>query len=332
MSKSNKTDIVDLFCGVGGFSCGAKQAGHHIALLVDNHDAVLSCAGCNFPEAKVVNLTLGTVESDNIIMKQISNWSKTHIHASPPCTSLSNANKTASDAERMEALRLLGWCIEFALNSGCSSYSVENVSTPIILDFVRQKCALYPDRMDYITLDCASFGVPQARRRLIISSPHIVNKLRNSQNKRCTVRQALGNVLASDYVKNAATSVKKKVYLRSVDEIGFTVTASRCLTFCDREGNTVRGMHPSELAALQTFPPGWKLPSSFREQIKAIGNAIPPLFAKCIMSICGTDEKIEAKNGIMSETCLTSTCDRCTGCVLLEAKVRRIETILQYLL
>lgn len=41
-----------------------------------------------------------------------------------------------------------------------------------------------------------------------------------------------------------------------------------------------RPLATEEMLALQTFPPGWKLAGSYRDHVKMIGNATPPLLAE----------------------------------------------------
>ena len=44
------TNVVDLFCGIGGFSCGAKHAGHNVVMAVDSSSDLLKCRAANNPE------------------------------------------------------------------------------------------------------------------------------------------------------------------------------------------------------------------------------------------------------------------------------------------
>jgi len=46
------TDVVDLFCGIGGFSCGTTMGGHRVVLAVDNNKDLLNCHKKNHPECR----------------------------------------------------------------------------------------------------------------------------------------------------------------------------------------------------------------------------------------------------------------------------------------
>lgn len=51
--------VIDLFCGCGGFSEGAKQAGASVKLAVDNWDKALSVHNKNHPDPEHWNIELG---------------------------------------------------------------------------------------------------------------------------------------------------------------------------------------------------------------------------------------------------------------------------------
>ena len=63
MSKKD-VYVIDLFCGIGGFSEGAKQAGAKVILAVDNWEIALEVHKNNHPDTEHWNLTLGGDISD----------------------------------------------------------------------------------------------------------------------------------------------------------------------------------------------------------------------------------------------------------------------------
>ena len=74
--------------------------------------------------------------------------------------------------------RLIEWYVKFAIDSGATSFTMEQVATPPVrkaLDALRRN---HRARLDYEVLDFAKIGVPQHRRRLIAGSPHLIAKLR----------------------------------------------------------------------------------------------------------------------------------------------------------
>ena len=75
--------VCDMFCGICGYSIGAKRKGHKIGLLIDNNAEICQLATINFPEAEVLNLTIGTPESRKILLEKLKKYDKKtlHIHA-----------------------------------------------------------------------------------------------------------------------------------------------------------------------------------------------------------------------------------------------------------
>ena len=93
-------DVVDLFCGVGGFSEGARQAGHRVVLAVDGNKNALDAHKLNHPSAVH---ELAILPAENLVQLLPSAGAKWHLHGSPPCTKLSRAGGTnRSAADRAE--------------------------------------------------------------------------------------------------------------------------------------------------------------------------------------------------------------------------------------
>ena len=84
-------DVVDLFCGVGGFSEGARQAGHRVVLAVDSNTSALDAHKLNHPLAVH---ELAILPAENLQQLLPSAGAKWHLHGSPPCTKLSRAGGT----------------------------------------------------------------------------------------------------------------------------------------------------------------------------------------------------------------------------------------------
>ena len=77
--------VVDLFCGMGGFSKGLQQAGCTIVAGVDLNKQALESYKLNFPdaaaiEADITKLTLKDLPEHDLLI------------GSPPCQKFSQAN------------------------------------------------------------------------------------------------------------------------------------------------------------------------------------------------------------------------------------------------
>ena len=103
-------EVVDLFCGGGGFSEGAKNAGAKVVCAIDNWDAALKVHHANHPKVPTFNFELGgsIVETAVFIREHLTPGSHFHLHGSPPCQALSNASNHNSD----DGMRLVNWFID----------------------------------------------------------------------------------------------------------------------------------------------------------------------------------------------------------------------------
>ena len=140
-TTSGPIDVVDLFCGVGGFSEGARLAGHRVVLAVDSNECALDAHKLNHPSAV---RELATLPAENLQQLLPSAGTKWHLHGSPPCTKLSRAggtNRSASD--RAEGLFLVNWLLNLVAEVGCTTWSMEQVAQEDVLAELaaRQKAA-----------------------------------------------------------------------------------------------------------------------------------------------------------------------------------------------
>ena len=80
--------VCDLFAGLGGFSCGALEAGAEVVLAIDSDPVPLKLLGANSPQTITVVATLG---KDPVKIPPAG--PDFHIHMSTPCTELSIARR-----------------------------------------------------------------------------------------------------------------------------------------------------------------------------------------------------------------------------------------------
>ena len=78
--------VCDLFAGLGGFTCGALEAGADVVLAVDSDPVPLKLLGANAPRTTTVVATLGR---DSVDLPPAA--PDLHVHMSTPCTTLSVA-------------------------------------------------------------------------------------------------------------------------------------------------------------------------------------------------------------------------------------------------
>lgn len=283
-------EVVDLFCGIGGFSAGAIAAGAKVVLGADRDSVPLKLWAANVVGGRAKLVTLGKQESDDALVLPPPSVSL-HIHSSPPCTEFSPARNgsvgSAVAADVEGGVQVMRWALDLVLERGDFSWSLENVSTPTTRAVLVEYTNRFPGRVHFATFDAADFGAPQTRCRLVAAPPRVIRSLQEMPSaRRVSVRGAFekyGLEVPASHFKNQTRNRDGTACVRSVEEQGFTVCASHALTWCDREGKTVRVMTASESAVLMGFPPEWRLPPGSRNAQRAVGNAMCTHLSRAIM-------------------------------------------------
>ena len=292
------TDVVDLFCGIGGFSCGAVAAGHRVVLAVDSAPLLLGCHIRNHPRCQHVCTQL----PDELPLPTSGRW---HLHGSPPCQKLS-IMQSVPDAEELEhAVDLVAWFLSLVERTRPTTWSMEQVNHASVRNLLTEFKRKHPVLCDWDSFNAADYGVPQLRKRIIAGSPVLINGLRNSASPddRPHVRDFIPDpplpfircaiYKRPEYIKKTETTPPNRHgpyievplcdQIRSVDEVGWTMLATGWKAWCDKEGNMLRHVTAEECALLQTFPADYTLPFGARIKMIGIGNALPPALARAIM-------------------------------------------------
>ena len=164
--------VVDLFCGLGGFSAGAIEAGAEVILGVDHDSVPLKLWAANIPGARAKLAKLGS-DGTQIDLPQAS--PSLHVHTSPPCTDLSLARGGKLPAADVEAgIHMIRWALDLVLERGDESWSLENVSTPKTREVLTEYATRFPGLVGWTTLDAAEFGAAQTRIRLIAAPLRLI--------------------------------------------------------------------------------------------------------------------------------------------------------------
>ena len=215
-----------------------------------------------------------------------SAYSNLHVHLSPPCTTLSAANRDASSQAVAEGLESIRHALQFVLDAGYKSWSLENVSTPAVRRLLSKFVNELPERVAYTIVDAADLGTPSTRLRLIAGPPALIRRLREMPVYRVSVADAFesaGVDLPAGHIKNGTRTRNGKSCIRNVQGVSHTQLASHPLVWCKADGTTIRCLTVTETAILLGFPKEWMLPNGSRAGIRAIGNAVAPPVAKAIM-------------------------------------------------
>ena len=148
--------VIDLFCGMGGFSQGAIDAGAEVILSVDSWDYAVKVHIENHPDVKIIRMELGHPSHYRMFKRLVDEYRAkgyhVHIHGSPPCQALSNASRR----DASEGMPLVLWFLDLVERCEPDSWSMENVVP------VRKRL---PEGTPSVVLNSADFGVAQTRRR-----------------------------------------------------------------------------------------------------------------------------------------------------------------------
>jgi DNA (cytosine-5)-methyltransferase 1 len=289
---------VDLFAGFGGFTTGAESAGAKVLWAANHWPVAVKVHAHNHPH--VEHACQDLMQCD---------WTRLPrgidlVLASPACQGHSRASQPKRGKQH-EIMRMTAWAVIDCLEvTRPRSVLVENV--PAFLKwplFDTWKQAF--DRLGYhVTvqvLDAAKCGVPQRRKRLIVSG----NRKRAIEIKEPgTTEQpfaehidwnagkwkpiakagpdARQRMVAAALFRGGRCLVQHVTGHRGIglDEPIRTITTK--MQWCLVDGDRYRFLTPREIARGMSFPDSYEIPDGIGATlaIKGFGNAIPPKMAE----------------------------------------------------
>ena len=296
--------VVDLFCGAGGFSQGAREAGCRVAFACDSDQNAVDCYRVNHPGVDCRLLTLPDAGLPLPVDERA--W---HLHGSPPCTMFSTMRSHYA-RETSVSESLVRWFLDLVLRSSCASWTMEEVACSELLRLLDEYRRRAPGRVAFASVDFSLLGVPQTRTRLIAGSPHVVAGLQRAccSSLVRSVRDAIPDVRAKlignskrwgiqKLRPNRKPGETKYVYYtldrpdqhtRPVDRPCFTLVAhgNTVWVMVTRDGERLEArLTKQEFAALQTFPRSYVWAEGTTLARHLIGNAVPPLVARRMLEL-----------------------------------------------
>ena len=273
--------VIDLFCGIGGFSTGAIQAGANVILAVDMWNDAIVIHTKNHPNTTHWVEELGG--DCNIFMEKmqqflIKNYGARdayhlHIHGSPPCQNLSSLNVNRDEEE---GLRLVIWTLNLIKKMNPNSWTLEQVYNSKLKNLMN----LHNGKL----VQCKDYGVPQMRKRVIMGTINWndVEKIEfirpldlfKNNNTRPDVDWCKYQFMAS--YGGGRDSI-----FHPLTEVSYTVTCSVVGRLYIKDEKRGVCINTEEALLLQTFPINYDLGNSTRSmKNKFIGNALPPALAQ----------------------------------------------------
>ncbi len=166
----NDFNLIDLYCGCGGFGLGAHLAGFNVKLAVDLDATLSSAYKKNFPNTDVKNYDLASTSTTQLL-NDIDNTHISGVIGGPPCQGFSHIGKKDSSDPRNE---LLHHYFIHVQNIQPDFFIMENVPGLLSKDTRGQlDDAIAIVSSDYriigpIILDACDFGVPTSRKRAVV--------------------------------------------------------------------------------------------------------------------------------------------------------------------
>ncbi|MBB78081.1 MAG: hypothetical protein CL844_03670 [Crocinitomicaceae bacterium] len=306
----HKPLVVELFCGIGGWTEGARQAGCHTVLAVDSNVQLLRLHNLNHPETTQCVMTVGTDTEDELlelIRAHVPPGRAFHLHGSPPCQRISctSAVRDAGNHDVDGGVSLVNWFVAFVHRLQPTTWTMEEVPHAQLTGALGMARQFHPAMIDYVPiLTMSDYGVPQHRKRCIAGTPRLVERLRSDASLRADA-PVLSEVLdppegatvcmastgkEPDYTQNVAhadgtyTNNTIRRCMRSVHEVAWTCMAGHPHCWRTPDFRKVRWFTVREQAALQTFPPTYQYGTHTQTALTGIGNAVPPRFASMVMA------------------------------------------------
>ena len=273
--------IVDLCCGCGGFSLGARRAGATVVLAIDADERIAKAYRANHGDHVRVETLGGDCAA---LAAELTRIDALHLHFSPPCQQFSSANW-----KRKADVSLIEFCLNLVERVQPKTWSMEECNHPMVRQLLSTR------GLAHTVVNCVNFGVPQSRVRLIAGTPAIVDACRTRAGTGATVlprdvldldptRFALRSPTTNQPIKRRVNGVRiteghrrmeDSEGVRKLDEPAHTVTSKAARVFDKTLGGCARRLSVREAAALQGFPADYVFDTSIARSRLMIGNACP---------------------------------------------------------
>lgn len=282
--SERKPLLVSLFAGTGGSSVGYRLAGYKELLAVELDKHAVECFSLNFPDVPIEPWNITKISGKDILNRiGLKAGELDFLDASPPCQALSRANTKAKIDDPKNELFLKTIRLIAEVQPKC--FLIENVlgllmgKNKVFFNKVKKLLKKLNYTWKYTVAKAELYGVPQARRRVIIIG------IRNDvilkfDNPRFIPLPDLSKVneMNLDFVfpEVAAFSPGQfvdKIHLANRPVCTITKTAS--LWFYTKEGIRYRP-EIEKILKLMSFPDDFKLNGSFLNKWGRLGNAVPP--------------------------------------------------------
>lgn len=295
---SNNLNIIDLFCGAGGFSIGFEKEDYNILGGVDiNEDALKTFENNHSSDA--YNVDLSEIDPDELL--DIIDIDKSNIDGivgGPPCQGFSQAGDRDPDDDRNKLVMNYFDIIE---EIDPDFFVMENVRAITyernkhIINYLEQKIDELGYNYTYDVLNAANYGVPQTRKRIFVigmdnNEPKLPNET-HKQDEWLGVNDVI-DVPDGQIVSSYGTqeTLRGERNTRDINQPSYTLRATRCLVdiipndYEPPEDDDIPSItdvriyrfDEDDASTIQSFPRDYEFMGNLTSQRSQIGNAVPP--------------------------------------------------------
>lgn len=198
MKKTNKPTVIDLFCGIGGFSKGFEQAGYSVSLGVDNWSVALNTFKENHKDTEIINSNIEDIE--DAFFLQFKGTIDVVI-GGPPCQGFSMSGRRDINDKRNTLFEEFVRVVKIVepkvvvLENVVGLLSMKSAEGELIKDVIEEKFKELGYSLKSRVLNASEYGVPQARKRVVFLGSKVGEIMFPESNKtQLTVTDALSNI------------------------------------------------------------------------------------------------------------------------------------------
>ena len=169
MKRNKAAKVVDLFCGIGGLTCGLKKAGLNVVAGFDSDNTCEYAYEYN-NKAKFICADVSSMDSNEITKFYYKDDLKILVGCAP-CQTFSKQTNKYKNRVNDKKWTLLNYFSHHINNVEPDIISMENVPELIKFDIFndfRNNLINKGYHVSYKIVNCSEYGLPQKRKRLVL--------------------------------------------------------------------------------------------------------------------------------------------------------------------